>query len=94
MTQESELTAKVDRLEQQSEGRPVRVILTVVDGEDGAAATIETVTAVLFDAGAHAVDPIDGTALLVVEAHPEALRAAAETGLVADVVLDELSPTQ
>lgn len=95
MTQEPDLIAKLDQIEKGSGGRPVRVIVTVEPNEKDRIAAIETVTGVMLEYGAYSVDPIDGTSLLVAEAHLGALRAAADTGLVADVVLDELSaPSQ
>lgn len=92
MTQGVGLMAKLDALEQQAQGRPLRVIVTVADGIDGNASAMGFVMATLLQAGAYSVDPILGTALLVVEAETEALRAAVRTGLVADLTLDELSP--
>jgi hypothetical protein len=88
---EPELVAKLDEIERHAEGRVVRVILTVADGKDGITRPIDAVTAALLEAGAYSVDPIEGTAFLVVEATPEALRAAIRTGRIADVALDELS---
>lgn len=92
MTQEPDLIAKLDEIEKDFGGRPVRVIVTVEHNVGDGTVAIQTVAGVLLENGAYSVEPIDGTSLLVVEAHPEALRAAAATGLVADVVLDELSP--
>jgi hypothetical protein len=92
MNRESQLAARLDELEQQAGGRLLRVILTVADAEDGGTGAMDAVQAALREAGAYSVEPIEGTAFLVVEAELEALRAATRTGLIAGIALDDLSP--
>jgi hypothetical protein len=85
--------AEIAAIEQAgSPERLVRVIVTVSGSPPPSDANLSRVSAALSAAGAATVEPIAGTPMLVVEATPAQLRAAANTGLIASVQLDSPSP--
>jgi len=68
----------------------IRVMLTVKGAGGEAAAAQRQVVAAMKTAGATVADPIAGQPLVVVECKPDQLDAAARTGLVTKIEIDQL----